>query len=123
LNEPRSSVLAITSNSVERYMLASGKSLESAAAAYNREIHAMKTDQSLSHTLFEQLLGAVPEYRQKRNVIVVPDGQLHLLPFAALTDDNGYVLATHGFSIVPSASVLTLLRKRARRGDPVQLEY
>lgn len=123
LDEPRSSVLAITSTSVTWHLLGSGKDIEAHASLYRREVHAKKTDSLLSRNLFMEVLGSIPEYRQKTNLIVVPDGQLHLLPFAALTDNGQFVLVSHTVTVAPSASVLVLLRERAKTRRTAQMAY
>jgi CHAT domain-containing protein len=58
-------------------------------------------------------LGAIPEYRTNPDVIIVPDGELNLLPFGALANGGQYILASHTVSIAPSGTVLDLLRHRA----------
>lgn len=112
LDEPQSSVLAITATSAHRYELIAGKELGTLAAQYRKTIHNRKTDDALGRRLFEQLLAPVVEYRLKPEVIVVPDGELHLLPFASLIENGRYTLVTHSFSVTPSASVLAMLRSR-----------
>jgi CHAT domain-containing protein len=53
----------------------------------------------------------VAETTQKGILIIVPDGQLHLVPFDALRDSTGrYVVETHTVLYSPSASSFYLLR-------------
>ncbi len=61
------------------------------------------------------------EYETKHSIIVVPDGNLHLLPFAALVHNGTYLLLDHAFSVAPSSTVLSLLRDRepSTREDPL----
>lgn len=115
LDEPFSSVLAITSRNVQKYDLPSGKEIGNLASRYRGEIHARKTDPVLARKLFANLLAPISEYRDKSEVIVIPDGQLHLLPFASLMEGNDYAIRTHSFSVSPSASVLAMLRDREAR--------
>ena len=61
------------------------------------------------------LLGNIHEYREKERLIVIPDGDLHLLPFSALVDNGQYVLASHTVSTVASGTVLNILRTRHPR--------
>ena len=52
----------------------------------------------------------------------MPDGQLHLLPFDALRQDDGrYVLDSHIVTYAPSASVLYLLRRRSYNHAPLNV--
>jgi hypothetical protein len=57
------------------------------AKRYIEEIHSKKEDPSLAETLYKELLEPGRQYGVKPDLIVVPDGALHLLPFAALAHD------------------------------------
>ena len=117
LDDPSSSVLAITANSVRKYALPSGNEIEHLASRYRKEIHDRKTDSELARKLFSELIAPIPEYRDKQEVIIIPDGQLHLLPFASLMETNEYAIQSHAFSVCPSASVLALLRDREEQNQ------
>lgn len=55
----------------------------------------------------------IGEHPDKKRLIIVPDGKLHLLPFDALVAADGRrVLASHVVSYAPSATVLKLLLDR-----------
>ena len=123
LAEPASYVLAITHDSVWHYQLASKQQIEGDANLYRKEIRAQKEDKPLARKLFEELLKPIPEYSRKTDLIVVPDGSLHLLPFSALQDDAGYVLVSHTVDVNPSATVYALLHKRAVATQEVSLPY
>ncbi len=99
-------------DSVRKYDLGPGKQIESLASRYRREIHGRAEDPALAQRLFNELLGSIPEYRTRTAIIIVPVGELNLLPFAALVDQGEYALTTHTFSMTPSATVLSLLRER-----------
>lgn len=122
LTEPRSYALAITSTRVHRYELSSKRLIETQVSQYRDEILDRKTNYLLARTLFNELLAPIPEYRTHRAIIVVPDGELHLLPFSALMDRTVYAINTHTFSVTPSSTVLCLLRDRedATFADPLQ---
>ncbi len=47
-------------------------------------------------------------------LIIIPDGLLHHLPFAALHDEHGAVLGRHALSLAPSLRTLGFLRQRER---------
>jgi CHAT domain-containing protein len=53
-------------------------------------------------------------------LVIVPDGALHRLPFAALRDRRRgrYLLETHVISLAPSATVLHRLMRRERQAGP-----
>jgi CHAT domain-containing protein/tetratricopeptide (TPR) repeat protein len=61
----------------------------------------------------------VPEIIQKASTIyIIPTGALYLLPFEALKDEtNQYLIASHNFAYLSSASLLNVLRvAKQRRG-------
>jgi CHAT domain-containing protein len=66
----------------------------------------------LADRLLEPL---APVLRGRRTWLIVPDGELALLPFDALPFDGGRVLAKHDVGYIASISVLALLRERASR--------
>jgi CHAT domain-containing protein len=84
---------------------------------YRSELMAKKADPALGQRLFESLLAGIPEFKLKPDLIVVPDGDLNLLPFAALMNGGQYVLASHVVSVAPSGTVFDLLRHRPARND------
>ena len=87
--------------------------LEQEATQYRSELMQQKTDLALGQQLFDGLLGGIPEFKEKHALIVVPDGKLHLLPFAALVNAGQYVLTSHLVTVAPSGTVLHILRHRA----------
>jgi CHAT domain-containing protein len=123
LAEPSSYALAITHDSVKHYQLAARQQIEADAVLYRKEVRSQKTDGPLAKKLFAELLAPIPEYGAKTDLILIPDGSLHLLPFSALQDDDGYVLATHTVDVDPSATVYALLQQRADETHKSELPY
>jgi len=115
LGEPHSYALAVTANSVHRYTLPPKSELEKEAAQYRSEIKQKKTDLPLAQQLYDGLLGGIPEVGKEHDLIVVPDGNLHLLPFSALANSGQYVLTTHLVTVAPSGTVFDILSHRANR--------
>ncbi len=113
LDAPKSFALVITNTSVHRYILSSKEEIEKKSDQYRLLLRDGKSDMRLAQTLFYKLLGSMPECKEKERLIIVPDGNLHLLPFSALVDNGKYLLATHLVNTVPSGTVLHILRKRA----------
>ena len=120
---PRSFAMAITDTSVHVYPLSDQANIESAVTAYRDELRARKTDDALGARLYDTLLTPISELDRKSRLIIVPDGELHLLPFEALAHDNKYLLATHTVSVAPSATVLGILRARRTRTQTATLPY
>jgi CHAT domain-containing protein len=120
---PDSYVLAVTREGVSVYRLPSKPTIEADANAYRKAMGGQKVDVALAQRLFAELLAPVKEYGQKSDLIVVPDGGLHLLPFSGLRDSVGYVLENHTVAVSPSATVFDLLRNRIATKDAPTMPY
>jgi CHAT domain-containing protein len=113
LDNPHSYALAITANTVRRYTLPDKNTIEQHAEQYLKMIGNRTEDKALAQRLFRELLAPIADYKENSSLIIVPDGELHLLAFSALIDEaQHYVLVSHRCSFVPSATVLHLLRNR-----------
>lgn len=123
LDNPHSYALAVTHQTAHRYTLPSKDELEQEATRYRSEILEQREDRALAEQLFNCLMGGIQELNGKRTVIVVPDGKLHLLPFSALTNGGHYVLTSHLVTVVPSGTVLDILRHRVNETPSDDLPY
>jgi len=123
LADSHSYALAITNETVRSYQLASRSTLEDDATKYRSEISKQQTDVVLANKLFDELLGPLPEFQLKSTVVVVPDGNLHLLPFDALVDHGQYLITSHTISTSPSATVFDILRHRTETTVKLPLPY
>ena len=63
------------------------------------------------------------QFEKNTNLIVVPDGSLHLLPFSALMKDDAYVISRHTVDVVPSSTVYSILEKRVREKAGIQTPF
>lgn len=123
LDNPASYALAVTNTTVHRYELPAKDEIEQDSGRYRSEIIKRGTDPTLAEKLFRELLAPINEYKQKTHVVVVPDGNLHLLPISALMDSGQYVLSSHVVSIVPSGSVFDMLQHRRNPAGQEELPY
>ena len=115
LSAPQSFALAITSSSVTVFQLPARSVLEREARQYRSAIVKHKTDSNLAQSVYKDLLSFTSNYANANSLILVPDGNLNLLPFAALkTSDGKYLVESKAISVSPSGTVLTLLRNRPR---------
>ncbi|MEE8584258.1 MAG: CHAT domain-containing protein, partial [Acidobacteriota bacterium] len=75
-------------------------------------ISGCKDNQDASSALYDKLIAPLRPYLRNPNLVIVPHGVLHYLPFAALRDpDSGrYLIEDFVLSYAPSASVLPYLR-------------
>lgn len=123
LGSPQSYAIAVTGRDIHRYTLPSKEELEQQATQYRAEILHKKEDPGTAQRLFDSLLGQIPEFRKRQTVIIVPDGSLHLLPFAALADQGQYLVALHRVTVAPSGTVLHILRHRTNQKPGEELPY
>ena len=123
LGDAQSYALAVTRDSVHRYNLRPRDLLEKDAEQYRSTLKKEKTDLALGQRLFDELLAGIPEFKNKDELIVVPDGKLHLLPFDALVNAGTYILSSHQVTVAPSGTVLTMLRNRAKQVIRDDLPY
>ncbi len=114
LANPVSFALAITANSITPYPLASRSEIAAEMKRYVSLLSKQQADIRLAGTLFQHLLGPIAEFKTHNSAIIIPDSDIHLLPFAALHDGSHYVVETHTTSVVPAATVLHMLRVRSR---------
>jgi CHAT domain-containing protein len=61
--------------------------------------------------LYGLLLGPLPARALKQRLVIIPDGELHLVPWDSLIDADGrYLLMSHIVTTAPSATVLNIFR-------------
>jgi len=117
LADSQSYALAITRSTVHCYSLPAKSVLDPEATKYRSELIQEKTDPALAQRLFTGLLGEIPEYKGKTDLIVVPDDELNFLPFAALMNAGQYIVTSHLVSVAPSGTVLDMLGHRGQDAD------
>jgi CHAT domain-containing protein len=123
LSTPHSFALAITRSGVHVYSLADRRDIETDATTYRTELRNQQSDDPLAARLYDALLSPIRELQASPKLILVPDGELHLLPFDALRHDGRYLLATHIISVAPSSTVLGILTARRARAQQLPLPY
>ena len=67
---------------------------------------------SLSEELYNRIIAPVPGATAKANMIIVPHGALHYLPFNMLSNGKDYLIDRVSIRILPSASVMPFLENR-----------
>jgi CHAT domain-containing protein len=118
VDDPDSYCLAITRTQYRIVKLPGKQTISLEVAAYLREVKAKHAARSEAHKLYETLLRPIPESRSKEHLVIVRDGQLHLVPFDALIGTNNqYVVESHTVSYAPSATTFFLLRTVVRSQD------
>jgi CHAT domain-containing protein len=123
LAKPASYALAVTDSTIHAYRLKSGLAIESEVKKYRDEIRAKLADPSLGQTVFHDLLAPVQEYSTHKDLVIVPDGELHLLPFSALVNGGAYVLASHTVDVAPSSTAFELLKEHSEQKASAEMPY
>ena len=116
LGDAQSYALAVTRDSVQRYNLRPRDLLEKDAEQYRSTLKKEKMDVALGQRLFDELLGGISEFKNKDELIVVPDGELHLLPFDALVNAGTYILSSHQVTVAPVGNRIDDAQKSSKTG-------
>ena len=118
LGIPDSYCLVITRSSARIVRLASRKQIEDLVAAYLESVKSRKGATQGAHQLYEMLMSPLGDAARVPNLLIVRDGELHLLPFEALVDSGGkYVSDRNVVSYLPSAASFYLLAQKSRQGE------
>jgi CHAT domain-containing protein len=122
LDEPSSFCLAITRRRISLSKLAGRDQINKLVAGYRNAIANRIESRNASEKLWNELLKPISEYGQAHEVLVVPDGVLSSIPFDGLWSDSvGYAMNDHSFVVVPSGTVLHLLRHQPPRPAKIAL--
>jgi CHAT domain-containing protein len=114
LNEPSSYCLVITRQTVSLSKLSGRRRINSLVAAYRNAIEKRIDSHAAAESLWSEILKPIPEYSEYQEIVIIPDGILNSIPFDGLWSGGaGYELNHHTFVLVPSGTVLHLLRHEA----------
>ncbi|MDQ1470507.1 MAG: hypothetical protein QOJ99_1987 [Bryobacterales bacterium] len=111
IGDEKSFCLLITSNHQRIIPLPDRKTID---ALTNSDLVAIRSGKSgieEGKRLYSAIVAPLGDLPENADLIVIPDGNLHRVPFATLVDSsNRYLMETHTISYSPSSSVLTLIR-------------
>jgi CHAT domain-containing protein len=111
LHEPSSYCLVVSKENARIVRLSNRKEIEELVSRYLASVRSKEAALGLGKQLFQMLLSPIQEHKQKSRLKIVRDGQLHRVPFDALTNAAGrYVVSTHFVSYAPSAGAWYLLQ-------------
>jgi CHAT domain-containing protein len=113
--DPQSYCLVITRSNARIVELSARQRIDMLATAYLKAVKAKQSADLEGRRLYDTLLQPIAEARQKEDLVVVPDGSLHLVPFDALVDGGKYVVESHSITYAPSATGFFLLTTQERR--------
>jgi CHAT domain-containing protein len=121
IDDPASYCLVITRTSISIVKLPGKQALSSLAIAYLDKLKAKKRARDAARHLYDVLLGGLPRLKDAKQLIIVRDGQLHLVPFDALVDPSDrYVVESRAVVYAPSATSFFLLRMTSNRKSSAQ---
>jgi len=90
--------------------LGSKARIEALVSAYLKAVKAKLPAMTEARILYDALVRPIPEAAQKDRLIIVRDGQLHLVPFDGLREVSGrYVAETRTVIYSPSATSFFML--------------
>lgn len=67
----------------------------------------------LAQGLYNRLVRPLEKGLAQKNLLIVPHGALHYLPFAALHDGNAFLIDKYALRSLPSASVLKFIKPKS----------
>ena len=115
VSDPNAYCLAISHGGSRIIRLGSKAQIEGLVASYLKAVKAKLPASREARNLYDALLRPISEAAQNQTLIIVPDGQLNLVPFDALRDASGrYVLESRTVVYAPSATTFFLLREERR---------
>jgi CHAT domain-containing protein/cation transport regulator ChaC len=116
VDDPDSYCLVVTRAGMRIVKLSGKQELSSLVITYLNKLKAKERADDEARHLYDVLLGGLPGLQNAKQLIVVRDGQLHLVPFDALVEPSGrYVVEARTVVYAPSATSFFLLRTAARR--------
>jgi len=121
MDDPASYCLVITRTSIRIVKLPGKQTISSIAIAYLDKLKAKERASDEARHLYDVLLGGLPRLQDAKQLIIVRDGQLHLVPFDALVEPSGrYVVESRAVVYAPSATSFFLLRTTSTRKSSAQ---
>jgi len=105
--------LVINSNSARLVTIGTPEPMNAAIGRFVGEVRSRKEAFSEGAALYDLLFKSIPEMATHADLVLVPDGLLHGLPFAALVTGDKRLVETHSIVRAPSASSYVLLRRRS----------
>lgn len=117
LGEERSYLFLVSKNGLKTYKLPPKAEIETAVEKYRQLLQSPNfTDLTQGQQLSQMLLGQIGNELKGQRLVIVGDGKLQLLPFAALPWGSGTkltpLLANHQLIALPSATSLAVQREQ-----------
>jgi len=111
----------VVSKSGLRAIELNGAGLTEEIQVFRNDLQAYNSNQyaDISRKLHNRLIQPLEDHLNQRNLIIVPHGVLHYLPFNALHDGKSYLIDKYSIRLLPSAGVIQYLKagKANKAGD------
>jgi CHAT domain-containing protein/tetratricopeptide (TPR) repeat protein len=102
--------LEVTHNNIRVHAVPPREEIDKLVHAYVSAVKTRSDWKPLAHALFDRVLAPAMSSRPTL-ITIIPDGSLHLIPFASLLDErNRYTLESRTITSAPSATVFYILR-------------
>jgi CHAT domain-containing protein len=85
-----------------------------------REKPLFQAAQAHLEELYQLLIAPIRSYLQEENLVIVPHGFLHYLPFHALSDGERYLIDDFSISYAPSGSIFAICQEKKPPQGPEQ---
>lgn len=110
-------LFGITSTKVFQIPIDEGTEIETKLLAYVNTLKNAKEDKLLASTLFKELLPL--DVSPYENMIIVPDGILHQLPFETLRENHQYLISNFNISYAPFLVFINGIQKK-RKAETIE---
>ncbi len=91
-------------------------SLSSHIQDFRNQIAARKDGyQATAKLIYDKIVRPVSSYLNTDNIILIPDGSLHHLPFGALMEHDKYFIEKYSIRFSPSASAIKYIRSQRHK--------
>jgi CHAT domain-containing protein len=114
LGEKESYLWVISNTTLKTYSLPKRADIEKTIATFRKELTARLAAPNSATQLTQQILTPAANDLGNKHLVIIPDGVLHTIPFAALNTPNSAaykpILTQHEITNLPSASTIAILR-------------
>jgi CHAT domain-containing protein len=129
---PKEVLLGFFSSGQSRYVYTASSAgvdvkqvaLEEGDAQFLEFIQALKKRRKsaieLSPQIYTQLIKPIEPSIRGKDLLIVPYGELHYLPFAALNDGQAYLMQGRAIRYLPSALMLSLAKPASSTGSDIK---
>jgi len=115
VDDPTSYCLIISHENAQIVKLPAKQILSPLVIAYLKKVKGKELAHNEARRLYDALLAGFPKSQGTKQLIIVRDGELHLVPFDALIDPSDqYVVQSQTVAYAPSATSFFLLRTTSK---------